>query len=115
MTGSEKIAEVIIRYAYNKGNSVSIREIIEKFGKKEYAQASDNMNTILLRYGDFESNTVERYYILNSDGIEFARKGCFSGAEKREKQTTFRANLSLGISILATLISLGAFIVTICK
>lgn len=115
MTDSEKIAEVIIRYVYNKGNSVPVREIQEKFRDKDYAKTTDNMNTILCRFGNFADNGIENYYTLNADGIEFASNGCFSGIKKREEEALFRANLSLILSIIATLIALGGLIVSICK
>lgn len=112
MTQSEKIAEEIMLYVYSRGNALSVRDIKNRFKDEDFAIATDNMNTILCKYGIFyeDSYTGNRYYGLNADGIEFASEGCFSGKQKRDKLAIRRANLSLWISGLALLIALATFL-----
>lgn len=112
MTKSEETAEKIILLAYSKANALSFKDVKELFnGKEKEYVATDNMNAILSRYGVF-ANDIEgnQYYRLNSDGIEFASGGCFSGKEKRDRLAIRKANLSLWFSGIAILISLLTFL-----
>lgn len=114
MGDSEKIAEDIMLYVYKCGNAVSVRKIKEVFKDQKDAIATDNMNTILFKYGLFFCDVSgNSYYKLNEHGIDFAAKGCFTGENKREKQTIRRANLSLILSGIAVTISLAATIISL--
>lgn len=110
MTESERIAEEVILYAYIKGKQISFKEIKSKYGYKDNFGTSLNTRTILDKFGDTFSNEEDSYYKLNSDGIEFASGGCFSGKEKRDRLAIRRANLSLWISGLAFLVALATFL-----
>lgn len=93
----ERKAEKIIISAYKKGGKITIDDILREFNEDYIARTVMN---ILYNYGETEGSLIlsESGILVKSPydwsclklsekGMEFARKGCFTGEERRELLT----------------------------
>lgn len=112
MNQTERIAESIIKIAYDKGGLISGEDLT----KEQRAATSDNaVNYVMRFYGSFSENKGKRYYGLNEKGFELGRRGFFSGEAKERKRQRTGVNIAIITSIISAIIAIIALLIDYFK
>ena len=118
MVWYEKIAEKVMRLAYNNNGTATAKVVRKYLSDAEFAMYEDAhsaVSTILYKCGKFNSGSISgggHSYTLNSEGFNFARGGCFTGidarvgkAEMLAARSELRANISLFVAVASLILA----------
>lgn len=112
MNQTERIAESIIKAAYDKGGLISSKDLTEE--QRNYT--SDNaVNYVMRFYGAFSENNGKGYYGLNEKGFELGRRGFFSGEAKERKRQRIGVNIAIITSVISVIIATFAIVMDYFK
>jgi hypothetical protein len=112
MSKYEEIAEKVILLAYNQGGSVCDEDVKKILSDSEYEiyWSEDSITSKILRkYGEFINPSLSECnytYYLNDAGSEFARTGCYSGEESREREKAKKERRGIAIGIITIIIAI---------
>lgn len=107
MDRNKKLVDEVLRITLkNRGRSDN-KMTKDAMGER-YKELSDETTAILNEFGDFRHVCETMYYQLNEKGLEFIRKGGFSGEEKRNKFKHCKVLMAIGISLLMLITSIIA-------
>lgn len=105
MMEHEQKAELIIMTAYRNGGYITIEDVLNKF---DASYISEAVVGLLDCYGKTGANVLNsqygwNWYKLSDKGMEFARKGAFSGEKRRELLTRIGAIAAIIAAIAGVL------------
>ena len=108
MNKTERIAEEIIKIAYDKGGLVNGESLTE--------EQINAINYVMRFYGDFSGDRENGYYYgLNEKGFELGRRGFFSGEEKERLRQRKGVNIAIITSVASAIIAIIAIVVDYFK
>lgn len=113
MNKTERIAEEIIKIAYDRGGLVNGESLTEE----QIKATNDNaINYVMRFYGDFSGDRENGYYYgLNEKGFELGRRGFFSGEEKERLRQRKGVNIAIITSVASAIIAIIAIVVDYFK
>lgn len=113
MNKTERIAEEIIKIAYDKGGLISGDDLSEE---QRNATKDNAVNYVMQFYGAFSGDEINGlYYGLNEKGFELGRRGFFSGEERERKRLRTGVNIAIITSVVSVIIAIIAIVVDYLK
>lgn len=112
MNKTERIAEEIIKIAYNKGGLISGEDLSEE---KIKATEDNAVDYVMNFYGSFSGEKGKGYYGLNEKEFELGRRGFFSGEERERNRLRTGVNTAIITSVVSVIIAIIAIVIDYLK